>query len=149
MNKYILGIDPGLSGGIALISIDNPYTDYFTYSRTTMTEKDVIDEISSSCFIIEKAYLEKVHSMPRDGSASAFKFGKDYGMYLGILMTAKIPFQEVTPQVWQRSLKCLSKGDKNVTKRKAQQLFTKQKITHAVADALLIAEYGRLDYTSI
>jgi hypothetical protein len=37
----------------------------------------------------------------------------------------------------------LSKGDKNVTKRKAQELFPSLKITHATADALLIAEYLR------
>ena len=37
----------------------------------------------------------------------------------------------------------LSKGDKNVTKSRAQELFPELKITHAIADALLIAEYGR------
>jgi hypothetical protein len=37
----------------------------------------------------------------------------------------------------------MSKGDKNVTKRRAQQLFPQLKVTHAIADALLIAEYGR------
>jgi len=30
-----------------------------------------------------------------------------------------------------------------VSKRKAQELFPAIKITHAIADALLIAEYGR------
>jgi len=34
-------------------------------------------------------------------------------------------------------------GDKNVSKRRAQELFPEIKITHAIADALLIAEYAR------
>jgi hypothetical protein len=37
----------------------------------------------------------------------------------------------------------MTKGDKNITKRKAQELFPEIKITHAIADSLLIAEYGR------
>jgi hypothetical protein len=37
----------------------------------------------------------------------------------------------------------MTKGDKNVTKRMAQQLYPDIKITHANADALLIHEYGK------
>ena len=44
---------------------------------------------------------------------------------------------------WQKYLGCLTKGDKNVSKAKAQELFPDLKITHAIADSLLIAEYGR------
>jgi hypothetical protein len=40
-------------------------------------------------------------------------------------------------------MSCLTKGDKNVTKSRAQELFPEVKVTHAIADALLIAEYGR------
>jgi hypothetical protein len=40
-------------------------------------------------------------------------------------------------------MRCLTKGDKNVSKARAQELFPALKITHATADALLIAEYGR------
>ncbi len=37
----------------------------------------------------------------------------------------------------------LTKGDKNVSKRRAQELFPALKVTHAIADALLIAEFAR------
>jgi hypothetical protein len=37
---------------------------------------------------------------------------------------------------------CLTKGDKNVSKKRAQELFPSIKCTHATSDALLIAEYG-------
>jgi hypothetical protein len=60
-----------------------------------------------------------------------------------MLVAAGLPFELVSPAMWQRAMGCLSGGDKNVTKRKAQELFPDLYITHATADALLIAEYGR------
>ncbi len=44
-----------------------------------------------------------------------------------------------------KTLDCMTGGDKNVTKRKAQELFPEIKVTHAIADALLIGEYARRD----
>lgn len=38
---------------------------------------------------------------------------------------------------------CLTNGDKNITKQRAQQLFPSAKVTHKIADALLLAEYCR------
>jgi hypothetical protein len=58
------------------------------------------------------------------------------------LTAAAIPFTRVRPQVWQKELGCLTKGDKNISKRKAQELFPSMKVTHATADSLLIATYG-------
>jgi hypothetical protein len=58
------------------------------------------------------------------------------------LTAAGIPFERVRPQAWQKTMGCMSKGDKNVTKSKAQELFPSMKITHAIADSLLIAKYG-------
>jgi hypothetical protein len=43
----------------------------------------------------------------------------------------------------------MTKGDKNITKRKAQELFPEIKITHAIADSLLIAEYGRRVWSTL
>ena len=84
-----------------------------------------------------------VHSSPQMGVRSAFTFGQSFGMAEMLLTCLGIPFERGRPQVWQRSLGCLTGGDKNVTKRRAQQLFPGVRITHANADALLIAEYGR------
>lgn len=55
----------------------------------------------------------------------------------------QVPFTEVTPQKWQRAMGCLSGGDKNVTKARAQQLWPTLKLTHANSDAYLLAEYAR------
>jgi hypothetical protein len=59
------------------------------------------------------------------------------------LTAAGIPFERISPQAWQKSLGCMTGGDKNISKRRAQELFPTMNVTHATADALLIAEYGR------
>lgn len=90
------------------------------------------------------AVLEKVHSMPKQGVKSTFTFGQQYGFCRAMLIAHSFRFTEVAPGVWQRKMGCLSGGDKKVTYRKAQELFPQIKITHAIADAILIAEYARI-----
>ena len=107
------------------------------------TEKEVYDAIASIWTDVEFAYIEQVASRPGQGVASMFKFGMGYGGLRMALLAANIPFRDVQPQAWQRALGCLTGGDKNVSKAMAQQLFPAVKITHAIADALLIAEWLR------
>jgi crossover junction endodeoxyribonuclease RuvC len=134
-----IGIDPGMSGGIAALW-DNGSPDAYKMPETERDVWELVIELSvPGCF----AFIERVSAMPKQGVSSTFKFGRNYGMLRGMLVAASIPFAEVTPGVWQRALGCLSKGDKNVTKARAQQLFPNVKCTHAISDALLLAEYGR------
>lgn len=115
--------------------------------------------------------LEKVGGFvkgnPAPGSAM-FEFGKGVGLAVGLLVAAGIPYEEVEPQRWQKALGIpprrkgrLDKvamdtpgetprriGEesktafKNRLKARAQQLYPKLKVTHATADALLIATYA-------
>lgn len=134
----VIGIDPGASGGIAILS------EYPTVVRKLdCTESEVCEWLRSWDLENAFAYIERVHSMPKQGVASSFKFGMSYGFLRGLLIGLEIPFEEVTPQKWQKFMGCMSKGDKRVTRARAQQLFPHIKVTHAIADSLLIAEYGR------
>jgi len=142
-----LGIDPGASGGVGNLSVrlsDGRLRNYHADGFKNKTPLEIYHMIHFSrpgqdAFAI----LEKVHAMPKQGVSSTFKFGQSFGMLEGYLVAAGIPHELVSPAVWQRKLGCLSKGDKNVTKAAAQRLFPDIKITHATADALLLAEYGR------
>ena len=138
---YILGVDPGKSGGLALCGGFGADPKAW---KMPETEADLVallrgDSMPAGVF----AYIEKVHAMPRQGVSSTFKFGMNYGGLRMALVACGIPFETVTPAKWQRAMSCLSKGDKNVTKRRAQELFPSIEVTHALADSLLIAEYGR------
>jgi len=139
-----IGIDPGKSGGIAAI---NGFGKPFVELAVPMpaTERDTLDVLYKLGFLngtmIGRAVVEKVGASPQMGVVSAFTFGKGYGRLLMALTAARIPFDEIAPGKWQQLMGCLSGGDKNVTKRRAQQLFPELMITHAIADALLLAEY--------
>ncbi len=136
--KCIIGIDSGASGGVAL------YQNGIVKAwKMPETERDVFDLFEGFYFYDPTVFLEAVHSMPGQGVASSFKFGKGYGFLRGVVTALKYPLYDVTPQKWQKALSCLTRGDKNVSKAKAQQLFPHLKITHSVADSLLIMEFGR------
>lgn len=134
----VMGIDPGKSGAIAVINTTNNEVSYIRLDETSLDVWAFIEAQQPDC-----AILERVSAMPRQGVSSTFKFGTSFGFCQGVLVAARIPHVLVTPGEWQKSLRCLSKGDKNVTKSKAQELFPHIKITHKNADALLIAEYAR------
>ena len=144
--KLHIGIDPGASGGIAFIPHNNPSKAWAVKMPETLADLwEVINEMDlrdDDCGSVH-AHLERVHSMPGQGVASSFKFGQGFGHLEMALTAARIPFSYVTPQKWQKELQCLTKGDKNVSKARAQQLFPHIKVTHAIADSLLIAEYCR------
>ena len=137
------GIDPGQSGSIACIPNNDPSKAWAIKMPETLG--DLWAHISELSKLEHEAvaYLESVHSMPGQGVSSSFKFGRGFGTLEMALTAAGIRFEYVTPQKWQKALGCLTKGDKNVSKAKAQQLFPHLKITHAIADGLLIAEYCR------
>lgn len=132
------GIDPGIGGGIATLTETGQV---IAAIRMPATDRDLLD----ACFLHypARAYLEKVAASPQMGVSSAFTFGRGLGRLEMALTAAKVKFDLVTPQRWQAGMQCLSGGDKNVTKRRAQQLFPDLTITHAIADALLLAEWCR------
>lgn len=145
----IIGIDPGMSGGIVAMFLEGLRV-YGVYPMPK-TEKDISNMLSLSVPEKQKvfAYIEKVHAFPGQGVSSTFKFGKNYGFLRGCLISLGIPFEEVLPRTWQKEFK-MSKDKnesntewKNRLKGKAQQLFPNADITLKTCDALLIAEYGR------
>ena len=135
-----IGIDPGLSGGIAMLYADGRV---LWYGKMPETDADVFRALNLKDVETTRGMLERVSASPQMGVTSAFTFGKGYGGLRMALTAAGIPFDEVTPQRWQKAMQCLTGGDKNISKRRAQQLFPQVKVTHAIADALIIAEYCR------
>ena len=134
------GIDPGVGGGIAVLHRDGTV---MAVTRMPATDGDLLAWLREQARPGDSAVLEFVRSSPQMGVTSAFSFGRGYGGLRMALCACSVPFDEVTPLKWQTALQCRSKGDKNVTKRRAQELFPSEQVTHNTADALLLAEYGR------
>ena len=142
----VIGVDPGKGGGIAWITDGKPCVEKMPETLQDLWE--LVDSIASVCKYDNRsscvrAYVEQVSSSPQMGVKSAFTFGNGFGHLEMALTAAGIPFERVSPQRWQKAMGCMTKGDKNVSKRRAQELFPAMKVTHATADALLIARYGR------
>lgn len=138
-----IGIDPGKNGAIAVLPAGD-YAKAFTHSMPE-TELDLVELLRDIAANNPSpvAVLEQVAASPQMGVVSAFSFGRNFGSILTALVAARIPFSTVTPAKWQGTLGCRTKGDKNITKAKAQALFSHLKITHGNADALLLSEYCR------
>lgn len=153
-----LGLDPGSSGGIAMIDDSGEAT---ALSLVNKTEHDIAGFIETDPAAKYMAIIERVGATPQMGVVSAFTFGQAYGFVRGLLAAYRIPFEEVHPQSWQKEvgawiappkkIKDMSpkeKSDwqrekKNHFKAVAQRLFPSLKVTLGTADALLLAEVCR------
>lgn len=136
----IIGIDPGAKGGVAIY---DETKDKMVLHKCPETPKEMAAIINTAKVKDKNVFcvIEKVHAFPTDARSSAFKFGCNFGKWLGILGAYDIPILEVTPQVWMRPLQPLSKikrERKNELKQIAINLFPENKITLSTSDAALM-----------
>ena len=152
MDRCVIGIDPGSSGGIAVLFVDGSVV---SVRKMPDTPQDILDYLRRFCgteLFGSKVvcYMEKVGTgIPGQSSKATATFARHNGHLEMALLSLGIPTIEVTPQKWMKFYQLGKSSDysktdwKNRLKSKAQQLFPREKVTLAVADALLIAEYGR------
>lgn len=153
-----IGIDPGKNGGIAVIHDVNKYNhkviDNHVYSDDKLIE---LVKLYEYIHRVDNEYifciLEHVHAMPKQGVSSTFNFGMNFGFIQGVLKAYGIPYELVTPQKWKKEFSCTS--DKNTSIEVCKRLFPNvnlkatdrcRKDHDGMAEALLIAEYGRRHY---
>lgn len=145
--KAVLGVDPGVEGGMTLLgSNGQPMSVQAIHSKMTEFELTLI--VTGIVLLLKNqnsdvCYFENVGYMPGDGGLGVFTFGRITGFLRGALHANGIRPTYVSPQIWQARLECLTRGNKNVSKNKAKELFPTVKWTHNTADSALIAEYGR------
>jgi len=135
----VIGIDPGVNGGIALIPREGPSTAW----RMPGEEEDICDLIVSlgdeNPGVV--AFIEKVNAFKNASRSSSFKFGQGYGFLRGCLV-GRVPFEQTYPRAWMQAARCLSGGDKRLTRLLAQNRHPHIKVTNCTSEALLIAEAG-------
>lgn len=145
----IAGIDPGVRGGVAITHGVGILDQMVRAFKPSMTHRELVEllreVLKPEAKVRPVVYVEKVGVHKRDGRKGANTFGRVDGLIRGAVLAWGLELREVAPVRWQSELGCLSGGNKNVTKRKALEMFPdlRARITHATADALLIAEYGR------
>jgi hypothetical protein len=135
-----IGVDPGKSGALAAIDESSVVLDWI---KCDSTDHDIAEWLRQWPPTSARAVLEKVGATPQMGVTSAFTFGDSRGFLRGQLVAHRIAFEMVSPVKWQNAMECRTGGDKNISKAAAQRLWPAMKITHANADALLLAEWLR------
>ena len=144
----ILGIDPGLDGGIAIINgSEIELLETIPTEKKTGFIKRQVDAQKLSNILrvypISVCYLERVASRPGQGVGSVFSFGDTYGAIRGVLGALNIPTYTVAPQTWKKQLKISSKEDSLKAIKELYPLLKMRKKDHNIAEALLLALYGK------
>jgi crossover junction endodeoxyribonuclease RuvC len=146
----IMGADPGHSGAISFYLPDHPELvsvedlPIVAGAIDVATLADLIRQMRPN-----RAVIERVASMPKQGVASTFKFGAAYGALLGVVGALTIPSTLVAATKWKRELGL--SADKEEARALAlrtwparSELF-KRKKDHGRAEAALLALWGVRD----
>jgi hypothetical protein len=148
----IAGIDPGKSGALAIVQ-DGKIIDYALLAnvvpRYWLLER--------KCKIV---YIEQAQSFPKQGIASAFNYGRDFGYMLGTLAGSGMIIHLVRPAVWAKRI---HQGSPKIDDAKERSLWCARhlwpeksflaterssKPHDGLIDAALIAHYGYLSELS-
>lgn len=158
---HIIGIDPGLTGALVVLPegrfFDTPVAQLKAKSaKRTYLVAEMVSLLQSYSYCWGSdgsdthVYIEAVHSMPGQGVASTFNFGRGYGLWEGIVAALGIPCTLVRPERWKRAMMAgMSGKEKDASRVRAMQLYPQLageltlKKHHGRADALLIAAYGQ------
>lgn len=155
-NVTIIGIDPGLDGGIATLSsgrdgvdarvIAMPVVNLGTKRRYDMAAiRNLIYQARPT-----QVAIEKQQAMPRQGGCSMFSLGEGFGILSGIVAGLGFALLHVPPKVWQADAHRGISGDNTKAKSivAAQQLFPDVNLLaterctkphDGMADALMLA----------
>lgn len=144
MTRPILGVDPGISGGIAFLYPDGR----IVADDIPVVDGQVnVDELASVIVLAKPHFgvIERASAMPKQGVVSVFKFGQAYGALRTIVALCEIPYRLVAPTVWKKHFKLDS--DKEKSRALAIQLWPgvgcfNRKKDHGRAEAALLARYG-------
>src|SRR5688572_18536936 len=113
--SVIIGIDPGVSGGVGVVSNSGHYIealDIPTVSANKSSGRRMVNaydlaaqlrRILADCAHGDVvAVTENVSAMPKQGVSSVFAFGKSYGIILGTLATLGISTELISPAKWKK-----------------------------------------------
>lgn len=153
MTALYLGVDPGLTGALALLHADgsmHSVEDLPVMARGKGRVKHEIDPAALARLIrphamdIKLAVVEQVGSMPGQGVASVFSMGHSLGCIVGVVQALDIPLRLVPPSVWKKRAGISS--DKNLARSEAIRLWPAAPLDrvkdHNRAEALLLARYA-------
>ena len=155
----VIGIDPGLHGGLACLLHDAGATvrvmPLLGHGDLDTADLGAWLQAMRISYPPIHVFLEKAQSMPKQGVASAYNYGRTCGLIEGTVRTLGLPYTMVPPAAWHRAIMAGIPRDGRPKDRAliaAQRLFPlvsllasarSRKPHDGIIDALLIAEFGR------
>jgi crossover junction endodeoxyribonuclease RuvC len=152
----ILGLDPGVHGGLAIVAIDTNgaaprLVDAIDIPVAGVGAKERVDVLAIRDWIAQHApqhaLIERAQAMPKQGASSGFKYGRAVGAIEAVIACCAIPLTIIEPAMWKK-FHALHGGDKEASRQRALQLFPAahsllaRKKDHGRAEAALIALAG-------
>ena len=168
----VLGIDPGVTGGMALVSADACHVGLYDMPTTerqviratrqikgkpppkTKTKKQIARSVNAALLTVwlkewrpTQVYCERSGPRPGEGVSSAYTAGRVMGTIEGVLAALGITVTYFHPTVWKRAMGLNGKSKADSIAR-AIELYPQvadqltRKKDHGRAEALLITHYG-------
>ena len=153
----IIGIDPGLSGGIAILDdlkifdiYDMPIMSEGKKNKNQLNSAQLVNIIRKNLIPNGDTFLivEQVSAMPGQGVTSMFNFGQTFGSIKGICAALNLPIFFVRPTKWKKHFDLIN-SSKDASRTKVIEMYpsisprlSKKKDVNK-ADAILIARYFR------
>ena len=151
----IFGIDPGLSGAIAILEkkkvlnlFDMPVMAEGKKNKKQLNSAQLVDIIRENSIGDDEivVVVEQVNAMPGQGVTSMFNFGQTFGAIKGVCAALNLPIFFVRPSKWKKYFELInSSKDSSRTKviemypSLSSQLAKKKDVNKS--DAILIARY--------
>ena len=153
----IIGIDPGLSGAIAILDdlkifdmFDMPIMSEGKKNKNQLNSAQLVNIIKKHILPNGETFVivEQVSAMPGQGVTSMFNFGQTFGSIKGICAALGLPIFYVRPAKWKKHFELIN-SSKDASRTKVIEMYpsissrlTKKKDVNK-ADAILIGRYFR------
>ena len=151
----IIGIDPGLSGAIAILE-DNKVLNIFDMpvmaegkkNKRQLNSAQLVNIIRGNTVPEDEVVVivEQVNAMPGQGVTSMFNFGQTFGAIKGVCAALNLPIFFVRPSKWKKYFELIN-ASKDSSRTKVIEMYpslsnqlSKKKDVNK-SDAILIARF--------
>ena len=151
----IIGIDPGLSGAIAILEnnkikdlCEMPVMSEGKKNKRQLNSAQLVKLLKDNIYEKEEisVVVEQVNAMPGQGVTSMFNFGQTFGAIKGICAALGLPIFFVRPAKWNKHFELIN-SSKDASRTKAIEMYpaisnqlSKKKDVNK-SDAILIARF--------
>ena len=127
----IIGIDPGLSGAIAVLEnhivkkiFDMPVMSEGKKNKRQLNSAQLVELIKQNIKNKEETAIvvEQVNAMPGQGVTSMFNFGQTFGAIKGICAALGLPIFFVRPAKWKKHFELIN-SSKDASRTKVIEMY--------------------------